>query len=123
MEKLLAILGIIQRANGRRQFQQLLPNIITVGGLMVVTSIMVSAALISGLIVTYFLLVQYEIVPQVAMIIIAISAIFTIMMLVMLTLSRLQRLKQMLHTMLDQSPLTSRVIATLDAFKEGLMAD
>lgn len=123
MEKLLATLFFIQRARGRRLFQRLLPNIIMVIGLMIIISIIVSALLIGGLVAGYFTLIHYGMEPQAAMITIAISTLLTIVMLVLLTLSCLQRLRQIPQTLLEESPLISRAMETLNAFTDGLMAE
>lgn len=123
MEKLLAIAGLGQKVYGRWLFQHLLSGIIVVAGLTIVTAIMVSATLIGSLIAAYLMLLQHGTEPYLAMIIIGISGVLTVVILVLLTLASLYHLRQMPRTMLERSPLTSGVMATLNAFTDGLMAD
>ena len=123
MEKLLAIAGLGQKVYGRWLFQHLLSGIIVVVGLTIVTAIMVSATLIGSLIAAYYMLLQHGTEPYLAMIIIGVSGVLTIVILVLLTLASLYHLRQMPRTLLEKSPLTSGVMATLNAFTDGLMAD
>ena len=123
MEKILTIISLTQRIYGRWLSQQLLSSIIAIVGLIIVIAIMVSAALIGGLITSYFSLRYYGVEPQTAIISVAILTVATIVVLIILALFFLQRLRQMPKTLLKQSPLTSRAMTTLDAFTDGFMSD
>ncbi len=123
MEKLLALALLVQRTYGRWLFQRLLSGIVVVAGLTIITSIMVSAILISSLVAAYFALLHYGIEQQAALLIISITVILTIVALIILTLACLHHLRQMPRTLLKRSPLTARAMDTLDAFSDGLTAD
>lgn len=123
MKTLISVFALMQKASGKRSFQRLLPTIIMVVALIIIIAIMISTLLIGCLVAACFMLLQAGMAAQTAIIIIAISTLLTIMILVFLMLSGLKRLRRMPQTLLEQSPLASRAMDTLDAFTAGLMAD
>ncbi len=121
MEKLLAIANLGQRAYGRWLFQRLISGILIIAGFTIVLSMMVSTALIAGLLAVYYALHYYEIGQLMAVTITAALALMLIAALVFLVLTSLQHLRTLPRTLLRKSPLTSRAMESLDAFTDGLM--
>lgn len=123
METLLAIANLGQRAYGRWLFSRLLSGIIIIVGLTIIIGVMVSAVLVASLFVIYYALLSYGIGQLMAVTTSAVLALLVIAVLVFLVLTSLHHLRQLPRTLLQQSPLTSRAMDTLDAFTDGLMAD
>lgn len=119
METLLAIANLGQRAYGRWLFQRLLSGIIVVAGLVMVTAMMISALLVGGLYVSYITLLHYGVGSDMAMMVVALSAVLIIVMLVILTLSCLHHLHQIPKTLFKQALSPSHTSAVLCAFFDG----
>ncbi len=118
MEKLLVMVSLGQRAYGRRLFQRLLSHIIVVIGLIFIISMMVSALLIGSLFAANAALQQVGIAPDTALAVTAGSAVLIIILLVLLALKHLRQVPRLLS---KQSPLTSSIADTFDAFLDGFM--
>jgi uncharacterized BrkB/YihY/UPF0761 family membrane protein len=115
MEKLLAIITILQRAGGKRLLLRLFSRVIILLGLVITTAIMVSATLIGGLINAHIAMLSSGMSSPLALLIIGVAALFTIIVLIAVIVSQLKGL----HRLPKKSPLMD----TLDAFTDGLMAD
>jgi hypothetical protein len=115
MEKLLAIITILQRAGGKRLLLRLFSRLVVLLGLVITTAIMVSATLIGGLMNAHIALLNSGMPGPAALLIIGASALFIIAMLMAVIAWQLGKL--------HRSPKTSPVMDTVDAFIDGLMAD
>ncbi len=115
MEKLLAIITIIQRAGGKSLLIRLFSRLIVLLGLVITTAIMVGAILIGGLINGHIALLNQEVPPTLALIYISCGALFITGMLIAVIVWQLKGL----HRLPKKSPLMD----TLDSFTEGLMTD
>ena len=123
MEKLLALITILQRANGGRLLARLFSQMAIIMALVLVTAMMISATLIGGLIHAHAAFLNGGMSPFSSLIIIVASALLIITLLISVIAWRLQRLQQMSRTLFGKSPLTRRAVDTLDAFIDGLTAE
>ncbi len=115
METLLAIITIIQRAGGKRLLLRLFSRVIILLGLVITAAIMVSAALIGGLIYIYIAMLNNGMSSPLALLIIGIAALCIITALIAVIVWQLKGL--------HRDPKKSPLMDTLDAFTTGLMAD
>jgi hypothetical protein len=116
MEKLLAIAGLLQRANGRRLSRRLIVGVMLVSGLTIVIAIMAASLLLGSLFAGYSWLVQSGLTPQEGMFTVGAVAVLITALLVLCLRHCLQRFFRMPKA----SPLTGFVSETLDAFIDGL---
>ncbi len=121
MEKLLVLVSIGQRAYGRWLFQRLLSGIILIFGLIITTSIVLSALLIGGIYAIYTVLLRHGISQIMSMCITGAVSMVVIILLSIVILLCVQHLRQMPRRLLKQSPLTSATVNTLDDFLKGFM--
>ncbi|MFZ4125148.1 MAG: hypothetical protein ACOYJ2_03640 [Rickettsiales bacterium] len=123
MDHLLAIINIIQKANGKRLIARLFSHLAIIIGLLLTTAIMVSATLIGGLINLHIALLNGGVSAPIALLIIASTALFIIAVLITMIVWRLKSLRRIPQTLSVGSSFTARAMDTLDAFTDGLMAD
>ena len=123
MEKLLAIISLLQRVYGRLLFQRLLSRVIAIVGLTIIASIMVSTLMIGCFYATYIALQYYGAGQSVAMGSTGAFIVLITGLLFILIRTCLRRLRQLPKTILKQSPVTSRLMDMLEAFSNGFMTD
>jgi len=122
MENILLLISLAQRAYSKWLLHRLLLRIIIIVSLLIVVSIMTSAAFIGGLYIIYSSLLSAGIAQMVAILLTAISAIALIIILIITLLICLHKLRTMPQTILKQSPISSLAMDTLNSFTAGLMA-
>jgi hypothetical protein len=123
MDNLLAIISLIQRISSRNLLIRLISNMVIIVGLVMTTAIMISATLVGGLMNAHIALLNHETPPLLAFIYIGCAALLIILGLVAVIAWRLRCLRKIPRPLFGQSPFTSSVADTLDAFTAGLMAD
>jgi hypothetical protein len=123
MENILLLISLAQRAYSKWLLHRLLLRIIIIVSLVIVISIMMSAAFIVGLYIIYSSLLSSGIEQMVAMLITGISAIALIIILIITLLICLHKLRTMPQTLLKQSTISSLAMDTLNSFITGLMAE
>jgi len=121
MEKLLVLVSIGQRAYGRWLFQRLLSGIILIFGLIITTSVLLSALLIGSIYAVYAALLRHGISHLMSMCIAGAVSVVVIILLSIVILLCVQHLRQMPRKLLKQSPLTCATVNTLDDFLKGFM--
>ncbi len=123
MKNLLAIISALQRIGAKALLIRLIANMVIIMGLVMIAAIMISATLIGGLINAHIALLSHEVPPLLALIYIGAAALLIIAGLFAVIVWRLRCLRKIPHSLFGQSPVTSRIMDTLDAFTDGLMAD
>jgi uncharacterized membrane protein len=119
MEKLLALITILQRAGGRRRFFELFSRMIVILVLVIVTAIMISATFIGGIINMHIALLNDGMSPMTALLLVASVALFIIAILIGCILYQCKRLHHQPRASCSQSP----IVTTLEAFVSGLMGE
>lgn len=118
MEKLLIIATLGRKAYSKWLFQRMIARAIAVAGLVLIIAILLSALLIGLLITAYMALVHSGATPSSAMLVISMATLITIGMLGMLAQHLIRQLPRMF---VPQSPITSRISDTFNAFMDGFM--
>jgi hypothetical protein len=123
MKTLLAILILIQKAHGKRQFTRLISHVVIVAGLLLVTAIMISATLIGGLINAHIALLNSDVSPILALLITGTTASLIIALLIIGIVWRLRCLRNIPQALYSRLPFANRAMDALDSFTAGLMAE
>ena len=116
---LLAIITIIQRAQGKRLMLKLFSSFIVMLGLVMITAMMIAATLTGFLINLHNVLLHTGISPLFVLLWDGFAALLTITILFAVIAWRLRHLRSLPKTLGGGSSL----VATLDAFSAGFMAD
>jgi hypothetical protein len=122
-EKMLLLVGLLRSVYGQWQFRRFLSGVAIVVGLILITSVLISALLISGFYVAYIMFQHYGWEPQAALALTGFLAVLTTAICVVFTASRLRRLRDMPQQLFHKSTLAHRANETIDAFFDGLMTD
>ncbi len=122
MDKLLAIISVIQRISSKNLLVQLISNIVMIMGLVMTTAIIISATVIGGLINAHMALLNNDTSPLLALVYVGGGALFIIFGLFAMIAWRLRCLRKIPHSIFGQSTFTSHITDALDAFTDGLMA-
>ena len=123
MENILLLISIAQRAYSKWLLHRLLFRIVIIVSLVIVISIMVSAAFIGGLYIIYSSLLYSQMGQMMAMLITLFSAIVLIIILIITLMICLRKLRITPQEIFQQSPISSLAMDTLNAFTAGLMAE
>ena len=117
------LISLAQRAYSKWLLHRMLLRIAIIIGLVIVISIMVSAAFIGGLYIIYYSLLSSGIEQMVAMLMTGIAAIFLVFILIIILLICLQKIRNMPQAMLKSSPVTTLAMDAFNSFTDGLMAE
>lgn len=118
MEKLLVFATLGRKAYSKWLFQRMLTRIIAVAGIILIIAILLSALLIGLLVCAHTALLHGGATPHMAMLMISMLTLFIIAILVLLAQHFVRQLPRMLA---PQSPITSRISDTFNAFMDGFM--
>lgn len=123
MQKLLTIISIGQKVYSGWIFRQLLSGMIIIAGLTIIASITLSAMLLAGFYIAYATLLALGAGQVAAALLTGVLMALVIVLVGFIIMKCLHNLRQLPQKLLNQSPLTSQFMDTLNAFSNGLMAD
>ena len=119
LETLLAFASVSRRRYGRWRFQQLVPGILVVAGLVITIAMLISAAIASVFYGAFCALLHNGVGVTTAALLISLGALITLVLLVVFTS---MYLRQLMHApQSDEAPLASRAAGIVDAFLDGVM--
>lgn len=118
MKALLAIVSIIQKADGKRLFVRTLLHLVIITGLLLVTVMMIAATLIGGLMHTHIYLLDNGMSGPGALLVIGASALALIALLIVIIVWRIRCLRH-----LRPMPMDVCAAGVVNAFIAGLMKD
>jgi hypothetical protein len=123
MEKLFTLLSITQSLHGKWVLSRLLSKIALAIGLILVTAIMCGMVVVTAFYTGYLALVQYGLMPSIAMLIVLGVMILCTIIIVMSTIMYLKRVREMPHRLIEsKSPkIMTDVGEVVDAFIDGLL--
>ncbi len=120
MEKLLAIVGLTQKAYGRWLLQRFMLGATLVLGLTLMIGILISALVITLFYLLYVVLIFYSVAPLAALAVVTLTAMAFIALLIYFTLRYVKRLRRMQSSIFEKAPTGSRITDTISAFFDGL---
>ena len=116
-EKMLLIAaGLARGIYGRWQFRRLLLSVMAMAGLLIITSMLISALLITGVYASYLALLRYGWEPQAAISLTGMLLAAAIVLLIAFTVISMRRLRR-------KFPIGNRADEALNAFLDGFMAE
>lgn len=122
MNKLIAIIALLQNVYGKWLYRRLLSGVIVIAALVIVTSLLMGAALVGGFYAAYQGLLHAGFSP--AMSSLGVSALIAVMagLLMFTTSVLLRRLHQLPHRILtEKMPQVSEIGDMVDGFIEGFL--
>ena len=121
MEKLLAIIGLTQKAYGRWLLQRFLRGALVVLALALVIGILVSALIVSLFYILYVVLTLNGMTVLGALLTAAGAGATFIVLMVWLTIRYMQQLHTAHASLFEKNHFGGRVVNTVGAFYDGLM--
>lgn len=123
MEQLFVLITLVQRTYGKWLLHQLFASMMILTILVLVTSIIASAAVLVGLYAVYHVFITPVADAEMALILLFIASATVATLLYLCTGWYLLRLRRMPYAMLKKSPVTSLATDTVEAFIHGVMME